>query len=136
MQEKFPTSFTVLDQGEMAPGAKNRKNYAIYNQEELDSFWKLSHADDTKKAPKIDFDKKYVVVVFAGTKPSTGYAIKIGHILESGNVRNVDVVIIEPAQDCQNAQTTTSPYQFVEVPYGNDASLSHNDVEKKIGCNP
>ena len=74
-EQKEP-SISVLDQGEMAPGAKSRRNYAIYSQDELDSFWKLSHSGSTK-APTVDFKKQYVLVVFAGMKPTTGYKIEV-----------------------------------------------------------
>ena len=127
-------SFKVLDEGALAPGAKSRKNYAIYTQEEMKDFWKIAHGTDEKKMPVVDFKSHYVIVVFAGIKPTTGYAIAVAHIKESGTARNVDVVISVPGDNCQNAQTTTSPYQFVEVPYGNGASLSHTDTKVEVAC--
>ena len=127
-------AFTVLDEGTVAPGAKSRKNYAIYTEEEMKDFWKIAHGTDGKKMPVVDFKKKYVIVVFAGTKPTAGYAIKVGHIKESGTARNVDVVISTPAKECINAETLLSPYQFIEVPYGNEASLSHTDTEVEVAC--
>ena len=133
MEEK-EISFTVLDQGDMAPGAKNRKNYAIYNQEELDSFWKLSHRDDTEKAPKIDFDKKYVLVVFAGTKPTTGYEIKVTNIKDTKELRMVEVATIIPGAGCKTTDSKTSPYQFVAVPYDIVAELTHRDTAKTVDC--
>ena len=132
--EEKEISFSVLDQGDMAPGAKNRKNYAIYNQEELDSFWNLSHESDTSKAPKIDFNKKYVLVVFAGTKPSTGYKIKVTKVLDMDTKRNVNIAMIVPGEGCKPKEEKTSPYQFVAVPYNTAIELSHKDVIEKVDC--
>lgn len=127
-------SFTVLDQGDMAPGAKNRKNYAIYTQEELDSFWKLSHASDTNKAPNVDFTKKYVLVVFAGQKPSTGYEIKVTKVKDTDKLRTIEVATIVPGEGCKTKEEKTSPYQFVAVPYDTLSDLSHTDIEKTADC--
>lgn len=132
-QEKEIT-FSVLDQGEKAPGAKNRKNYAIYNQEELNSFWKLSHEGTDAKAPTIDFNKKYVVVVFAGTKPTTGYKIKVTKVEDAQGQRNIAVAMIEPGEGCTTKTEKTSPYQFIALPYDTETSLSHNDTAKTEDC--
>lgn len=127
-------SFTVLDSGPLAPGAKSRKNYAIYTQDEMTDFWKIAHGADEKKMPVVDFKKNYVVVVFAGTKPTTGYSIAVGHIKDSGTARNVEVIISGPAKGCKNAEAKTSPYQFIEVPYGIEVSHAHTDTEKIKEC--
>lgn len=137
-QEERPVGkeidFKSIGQGDTAPGAKNRKNYAIYNQEELNSFWKLSHEVDTEKAPTIDFTKGYVIVVFAGTKPTLGYDIKITQVKDVGVSRNIEVLITEPGEGCTIIDEKTSPFQFVRVPFGNESSLSHTDVTKKKDC--
>lgn len=132
--EEKEISFTVLEQGEMAPGAKNRKNYAIYTQEELDSFWKLSHVSDTSKAPQIDFTKKYVLVVFAGTQPSTGYEIRVTKVKDTEATRTIEVAMIVPGAGCKTKEEKTSPYQFVAVPYEVVSQLSHTDVTKTTDC--
>lgn len=132
--EEKEISFTVLEQGDMAPGAKNRKNYAIYNQEELDSFWKLSHESETSKAPKVDFNKKYVLVVFAGTKPSTGYEIRVTKVKDTGALRTIEVAMIVPGEGCKTKEEKTSPYQFVAVPFDTVSQLSHTDIQKTADC--
>lgn len=128
-------AFTVLDEGAVASNAKNRKNYAIYTQEEMMSFWKIAHGNDGKKGPTVDFTKNYVIAVFAGTKPTTGYSIAVAHVKESGSARNVDVVIKTPGEGCTPKDTKTSPYQFILVPVGEESSLSHNDVDIQTACN-
>ena len=126
--------FRVIDQGDLAPGAKSRKNYAIYTQEELDSFWKLSHASDTAKAPTVDFKKQYVLVFFAGTKPTTGYKIKVTEVKDIEGKRNIGVAVLEPGKGCNTKNEKTSPYQFVSVPYDTESTLTHSDVSKKVDC--
>lgn len=134
MQEKEIT-FSVLDQGEVAPGAKNRKNYAIYTQNDLNDFWKLSHpASDKTKAPTIDFKKQYVLVFFAGVKPTTGYKIAVTKVKDTEGKRNIDVAMIEPGVGCKTKEEKTSPYQFVSVPYNTETTFSHTDVTQKKNC--
>ena len=132
--EQKEITFSVLDEGEMAPGAKSRKNYAIYSQDELHSFWKLSHASDTSKEPVVDFKKQYVLVVFAGMKPTTGYKIQVTKVEDKGKTRSIEVAMVEPGQGCSTKSKKTSPYQFVSVPFSSEESLSHSDVAKKVDC--
>ena len=127
-------AFTVLNEGILAPGAKSRKNYAIYSESEMKDFWKIAHGDDGKKEPTIDFKNSYVIVAFAGSKPTTGYGIEIKHVQDLDSARNVDVVISKPGKGCTTKSDKTSPYQFVQVPFGTESSLSHNDVERTIDC--
>ena len=127
-------NFKVLDQGIVAPGAKNRKNYAIYDPKELSSFWDIAHGKDGSKPPKVDFSHSYVMAVFAGTKPTSGYSITVAKIKEIDESRLVDIVISEPGEGCSLETNSTSPYQFIEVPYGNEVSLSHADAVVKTPC--
>ena len=127
-------SFKVLDEGINAPGSKNRKNYALYSQSDLKDFWKIAHGDDGKKEPSVDFKNNYVIVAFAGSKPTGGYKVEVIHVQDLGSARNVSVRISGPGDGCTPKSTSSAPYQFIQVPFGNESTLSHNDVEQKIDC--
>lgn len=126
--------FTVLDEGTYAPGAKNRKNYAVYEQGDLADFWEIA-GHDRADTPTIDFRNKYVIVVFAGTKSSGGYSIEVRKVTDVESTRNVEVALLSPGEGCVNSQALTSPYQFIVVPFGEESSLSHTDIPEVKNCN-
>lgn len=119
--------FVVLDRGENAPGAKSRKNYAVYTQEDLVDFWKIAHGD-TAKAPTVDFTGRYVIVVFGG-RTNTERSVSVSKVEDVGTARNVAVTITEKC-----GEKETSPFEFISVPFGSESSLSHTDETEKESC--
>ena len=126
-------SFSVIDSGMRAAAMSARKNYAIYTSAELADFWKKAHGD-TSKLPLIDFSKNYVIAVFAGTEPSSGYAIKVTGVTDSDDTRSVAVAIDGPGSDCAVIEETTSPFEFVSVPVSSAENLSHTDEHLTETC--
>ncbi len=120
-------AFAVLDSGADAPGAKSRKNYAVYTQADLADFWKIAHGDRVK-VPTVDFKKQYVIVVFGG-RTNTERSISVAKVEDVGTARNVSVMITE---GCGTKET--SPFEFISVPMGSETSLSHTDETKKASC--
>lgn len=135
-EEKAPeskdVSFTVIGHGKNATEVTARKNYAIYTKTEYARIWKLTGS--TEKMPTIDFNKAYVIAVFAGTRTTGGYAISVDSVEDTGDSRHVFVLIEKPGVGCITTQALTSPYQFIRVPFSS-ASLGHTDIEKEIPCN-
>jgi len=125
--------FTILTSGTGATEVTARKNYAIYTSDELASFWKKAKGT-TAGVPKIDFTKTYVIAVFAGEKPTGGYAISLSGITDAGAARDVSVLITEPGKGCVTTEAKTSPYMFVSVPLMNAPSLSHTDTTERKDC--
>lgn len=119
--------FTVLGSGTDAPGAKSRKNYAIYSQEELNSFWTIAYGSDAT-APNVDFSTNYVIAVFGG-RMEKERSISVRKIEDVGTARNVAVTIAEMC-----GKQETSPFQFIVVPNGTEYSLSHTDETKAASC--
>jgi hypothetical protein len=123
-------SFTVIGHGKSAP-VHERKNYAVFTEEDFATLWKQTGS--AEKVPVIDFTKAYVVAVFAGDKPTGGYAISVSTIKDAGDARTVNVLIEKPGAGCVTTQEVTSPYQVIRVPYS-DASLGHTDTEVETPC--
>ncbi len=123
--------FTVIGHGSKAAGVHERKNYAVYTKEEYARIWKLTGS--AEKMPTIDFTKAYVVVVFAGSRTTGGYAISVDKVLDTGDARSVHVLIEKPGVGCITTQSLTSPYQIIRVPFSG-ASLSHTDTEQDVPC--
>jgi hypothetical protein len=124
--------FKVIDHGETAKAISVRKNYAIYGIADFTRFWKDAHGSGTP--PIVDFSKNYVVGVFAGTQPSSGYSIAVDRVVDADGIRSITVRITAPDESCVVIEEPTSPYQFVLVPYSDAENLSHTDVVMKKGC--
>jgi hypothetical protein len=129
--ESKDVSFGVLGHGSVAEGVSKRKNYAIYSKEEYEKMWKLS--GNTNKMPTVDFKKGYVIAVFAGERPTGGYAISVEKVTDIGKERHVTVLLEKPGAGCITTQALTSPYQIIRVPFS-AAQLSHTEVEREVPC--
>jgi hypothetical protein len=124
----------VLDQGENAFDMASRKNIAIYDPIAFADFWKKAHGTDGTPLPSIDFSKNYVIAVFAGTVPSSGYSIEVDKVTDEEDARSVAVLIEEPDASCRVIQEDRHPYQFVSVAFTDATALAHTDVRTKRPC--
>ena len=129
--ESVDIAFGIIGHGSTATGVTMRKNYAVYTAEEYARMWKLTGS--TEKMPTIDFKKSYVIFVFAGSRPTGGYAISVDAVSDTTDARSVSVLIEKPGVGCITTQALTSPYQIIRVPVST-ASLSHTNIEKEVPC--
>lgn len=129
--ESEDVSFGVLGHGSVAESVSKRKNYAIYSKEEYEKIWKLT--GNTNTMPVVDFKKGYVIAVFAGERPTGGYAISVEKVSDTGNERHVTVLVEKPGEGCVTTQAITSPYQIIRVPFS-AAVLSHTDDVREVPC--
>jgi hypothetical protein len=105
-------SFTELAQGTKSSIA-SPANYLITSESQLKELMQIVGSKD--KMPTVDFNKSYVAAVFAGEKPTDGYAIKVSKI-EDTDVRTVTVTFVEPDNSCTKKSSATSPYALIELP--------------------
>ena len=103
--------FTELASGTQS-NIKKRTNYLITSIYGLEELWKL--VDTKRKMPDIDFNKNYVIAVFAGQNPTSGYAISVSKVEDAQN-RVVTITLISPGTSCVLAQSKTAPYQIIEL---------------------
>jgi len=66
--------------------------------------------------PNIDFTKQYLVAIFAGAKPTSGYTIKITSIVENNCEIVVNYYEKSPAPGENVNQAPTYPSDFVLIP--------------------
>lgn len=125
-------SFTVLETGGNAQEAEERKNIAARDQESFDRLWKMAHGAQELAAPEIDFSKEYVVGVFAGRKPSGGYAIAVADIQDLGDVRTIAITMTVPGAACVVTDALTAPYQLIRVP----VSMHYLKAVEMVVTNP
>ncbi|WP_125723439.1 protease complex subunit PrcB family protein [Flavobacterium ustbae] len=89
----------------------------IGSQEKMNEFFsKQANSCPVASDPNIDFTKQYLVGIFAGAKPTTGYDIVISSIVENNCEIIVNYYEKTPATGENVSQTPTYPYDFVLIP--------------------
>ena len=118
---------TVLAQGTNAVSITTRTNYRIQNAHDLDSLWSLVYgANDTPATPVVDFSKNEVLAIFDGNDPTPGYTISVVSITDESSNRLVLVNHATPPTTCQTKNTTTRPFEIIEV-LKTTLAISHQD---------
>ncbi|MBL0739119.1 protease complex subunit PrcB family protein [Flavobacterium sp. GN10] len=95
----------------------NSAAIVIGSEEKMNEYF-TKHANSCSVAsdPNIDFTKEYLVGIFAGAKPTTGYKIVISSIVENNCEIVVNYYEKAPAAGENVTQTPTYPYDFVLIP--------------------
>lgn len=127
-------SATVVPFTEIVRGSQSevqrRVNYLITSASQFEELWKMVSATGTP--PNIDFKTHVVIAVFAGQRPTAGYAITVAKI-EDTNTRMVSIALAEPADDCVVAQAVTTPYEIVAMPT-TPLQFAHKDTVTTVNC--
>lgn len=85
------------------------------------SEWKKLWKELGKPAPKQDFKKEFAVAVFAGTRPTGGFAIVVDEPKEEGGALVVRYAILKPKGMATMA--LTSPYVVKVFPKSGDKAI-------------
>lgn len=125
--------FSVIGEGVRAADVSERKNYAVYVEEEFARLWTMAYGEDAPLMPEVDFASEYVIGVFAGQKPSGGHAIRVERIEDGNTVRTVSVTLEEPDSGCVVTQALTSPFQLVRVPL-TDRDHARSETVVTVSC--
>ena len=125
--------FTVIAEGTNASEVSSRKNYAIYTEDEFARLWSMTMGDETPM-PEVNFERDYVIGVFAGERATGGHSIEITDVTDENTVRTVAIALKSPAPGCAVTQALTSPYQFISVPFSG-RELARTETEVEVTCN-
>lgn len=125
--------FTVLAEGTDAANVPARKNYAVYDADELARLWTMAYGASGPAVPSVDFDTHYVIAVFAGEKPTGGYSIKVEDVSDQAALRYVSILLTTPGAACTTTQAITSPFQIVTVPFS-DRELARVEKQTEGPC--
>lgn len=71
-----------------------------------------------QRALGVDFDREWVVLYSAGTKPSTGYVACIDEIVptENGHSLKITTSLVLPGRSCEVQHRRTTPYALAAFP--------------------
>lgn len=65
--------------------------------------------------PETDFSEKTIIAVFMGTRMTTGYAIEVKAILDTGLLIVVKVEMTYPGRECVVGEAITHAYHLVKT---------------------
>ncbi|MBI5405890.1 protease complex subunit PrcB family protein [Candidatus Kaiserbacteria bacterium] len=128
------TPLVTVPFSELAHGSQStvtrRTNYLITSPDQLRELWKM--IDTAGQTPTVDFAQNDVIAVFAGTKPTVGYAIAVTEVADE-EIRTVTLTLTEPGGSCLLAQSLTAPYQVIVVAK-TTLPLTHADTTATVSC--
>lgn len=81
-----------------------------------EAFWEV-HTGGSSEAPPVDFDTRFVLALFAGERPTTGYGISVSGLeyFTANRTYVVDFVQATPDPDCPAADVITHPFDIVAI---------------------
>lgn len=102
----------------------------VGSQEKMNEYF-TKHANSCPVAsdPNIDFTKEYLVGIFAGAKPTSGYEIVISSIVENNCEIVVNYYERTPAVGENVTQTPTYPTDFVLIPKTSKGMIFNKTTE-------
>jgi hypothetical protein len=95
------------------------------------AFWSELGVGDR---PAVDFTRDVVVAVAAGQRPTGGYEIAVGRVLQGNGELTVEVVETTPGPNCMTTASLTQPVDVVVVPALTTRSWSFMERKEVRGC--
>ncbi len=120
-QEKTPDKIPILREWKGGHcGVDKPAQLIIRDAKAWADLWAKIHLNFEPKPalPEVDFQKQMVVAVFAGTKPTGGYSIRIRDIRHDAKADKLLIFVEEtsPPPGSITIQVLTQPYHMVLIP--------------------
>lgn len=102
---------------ESSSGEPDRRRIVLRTEQAWSDFWSRVYAPRTPpEPPSPDFDRRSVVAVAMGTRPTGGYTIDIESLSRRGGDVYVVVRETSPGESCITTQAITAPVLAVALP--------------------
>jgi hypothetical protein len=89
---------------------------SFWKEEQLVRFLDRTFPEGEPRAPRFDFDRRRLILVSAGPRSSTGYAVRIVRITERRSTVDVLAKETAPSLDHPGVASLTSPYRLITIP--------------------
>lgn len=111
-----PVEFQVILAGPYSQAESYSVDLITSDQEWQDTWVKArGNEDPLPPRPTVDFGKEYVIAVFMGTRPSSGFKIEVTSLEKKGDTLKVNVKKYEtPGM----LPVVTHPFSLIRVPKG------------------
>lgn len=111
------TGFPLLCNYSVKSLPNNPTAYVLESQEKMDTYFtKHENTCSVASDPNIDFSKNLLVGIFAGAKPTSGYAIKITSMVENSCQITINFFEKAPLAGENITQAPTYPSDFILIP--------------------
>lgn len=112
-----------------------RNQAAIRDEDAWRSYWQRIEGDRAawEIAPRPDFTKDMLVLASAGTKPTTGYSLRVLGANETSKQVTVTVVELTPGARCVVAASSTAPVIVVALPRS-DRPVKFEQETQRLDC--
>jgi PrcB C-terminal len=117
---KMRVAFSTISKGEYS-GVRTVRNVVVANPEDWEHLWR-EHTSDVstpEPVPRVNFDAEFVVAVFSGEKPTSGYGVKIKRMktLPAALGRSPVLVVEFTEQEAGDLEMDVigSPHHIVKV---------------------
>lgn len=111
-------------------GIRVRRNVIVRDAAAFSALWR-QHAGPAEACPKLDFKACDVVAVFAGSRSTGGYTVRIGEVRRSGKSAVVAAELVKPGRGAITAQAFTQPFAMKSVPkLPADARIELKETER------
>lgn len=108
-----------IDLHTVAQGEHSRVTQArravVRNADEWRALW-AAHAGPDVPEPPVDFQSRMIAAVFAGERPTPGYAISIAGVRQDGADWTLLVDERRPVEGTLTAQVLTTPFHIASLP--------------------
>jgi len=112
------------------PGSNGSQSLSLWSREEIfrpvrsqaewNAMWntlRIASVEPRPTAPNIDFGKFTMLVAALGTRPTGGYAVRIGQVLDDGTTIHVSVFETRPGKNCVVTTALTYPIDIALIPH-------------------
>ncbi len=109
--------FETIEQWNLGAGHEDKESVVIVGSDAAD----VEELEDLITPTKLDqlralnWDTHFVLAIFQGWKPSTGYKAQIQRITRQGDTVTIYAQFQDPKPDEETSDVATSPYHLVQV---------------------
>jgi hypothetical protein len=111
-----PLGFRVVAAGGFS-GVTTPAERVARDSEEWRRLWQAHQAATLaqRPLPAVDFSREICVAIFAGERPTGGFAVAVEQVLESPSGVEVVYRVTGPPQGAMVSQALTSPFEIIAV---------------------
>jgi hypothetical protein len=112
-----PLSVRVLDSGSRS-GINSPEERVVQGPDEWQRLWQAHQAGAVpqRPLPAVDFSRELSIAIFAGQRPTGGFAVAVEQVTESPSGIEVSYRVTPPPPGAIVSQALTSPFQIIAVP--------------------
>ena len=96
-------------------GIRQRRSVVVRDAKSFSALWR-EHAGGADEPAAVDFGALDVIAVFAGSKSTGGYSIRIGDVKRTTKGAVVAATLTKPGAGMMVAQVFTQPFAMKSVP--------------------